>query len=351
MGAAEFSANDPVLRALQVAFDHDDPAWPTQGRVLFMGARADDAWHDRPVGELLCQQDSRPFADQLQRHGFVVGDPAPDARFDVVMLRPPRQRDERRAMFARALDHVAPDGVLLAAVANQEGARSAQSDLARLVGPLQHLSKHKCRVFWARPEAASVDADLHRAWQALDVLRPTVEGMVGRPGLFAWDRVDVASALLATHLPADLGGHVADLGAGAGYLSMQLVRRCPGVTALDLFEADARALPAARINLDNACREAGREVAWRVHWHDVMAGLPERFDHVISNPPFHQGRADLPQLGRGFIVAAARALRPGGRFWMVANRHLAYETTLREHFVSVDVRVEEGGFKVIEARQ
>jgi len=157
--------------------------------------------------------------------------------------------------------------------------------------------------------------------------------------------------LLADCLPDDLHGRVADLGAGAGFLSVALLRRCPRVTAVDLYEADARALPAARANLDTACRDAAREVAVDVLWHDVAAGLPRQYDAIISNPPFHQGHADLPQLGRAFIAAAAKALDRGGAFWMVANRHLAYEDTLREHFAHARIHVERDGFKVIEARR
>lgn len=351
MGAAEFSTVDKALLALLVPFDQGELPWPEQGRVLFMGARADSALHARPTSRLWCQQSFRPFADQLERQGLRVGEPDVGERFDVVMLLPPRQRDERRARFAHALDHVAAGGVLLAAVANHDGARSAQADMSRLAGPLRHLSKHKCRVFWTRPEEGRTDADMRRRWRELDELRPTVDGLVGRPGLFAWDRVDAASKLLAGHLPADLEGRVADLGAGAGYLSVQLVRHCPRVTAIDLFEADARALPAARVNLDNACRNHARGVAYTLHWHDVVAGVPGTFDHIVSNPPFHQGHADLPQLGRAFIGVAADALRPGGSFWLVANRHLAYESALRERFAHVRMQVERDGFKVIEAHR
>ena len=52
-------------------------------------------------------------------------------------------------------------------------------------------------------------------------------------------------ALLARHLPAGLAGLAADLGAGWGYLSAELLARCPGITALDLYEAEARALALA----------------------------------------------------------------------------------------------------------
>jgi 16S rRNA (guanine1207-N2)-methyltransferase len=86
-----------------------------------------------------------------------------------------------------------------------------------------------------------------------------------------------------------------------------------------------------------------------VHWHDVTRGLPHRYDAIVCNPPFHQGRADLPELGRAFIEAAAEALLPGGRLWLVANRHLPYEATLASRFAKVNRVAMQEGFKVIEA--
>ena len=76
---------------------------------------------------------------------------------------------------------------------------------------------------------------------------------------------------------------------------------------------------------------------------------PQHYDFIVSNPPFHQGRADQPEIGCAFIVAAAAALRPAGCLWLVANRHLPYEQVLRENFRKVRTVAEEQGFKVIEA--
>jgi 16S rRNA (guanine1207-N2)-methyltransferase len=347
MDAAELMADDAPLSALQVPFERGDLIWPHAKRVLFMGARAGNTWFARAGAKVVCQQHFKPFADTLQQHGLEVALAAPDARFDLVMALPPRQREARRAMFARALDHVAEGGVLVVAVSNRDGARSAQDDLARLAGPVTHLSKHKCRVFWTQPEPGVIDTGVRGEWRTFDALRPTLHGMISRPGLFAWDRIDPASALLAEHLPADLSGRVADLGAGTGYLAMQVARRCPKVTHITLYEADARALPAARANMEAALRRLARPPKVAVRWHDVLVGLPERFDAIVSNPPFHQGHADQPELGRGFIVAAANALRTGDRLLIVANRHLAYEATLRERFAGARVIVERDGFKVI----
>ena len=104
----------------------------------------------------------------------------------------------------------------------------------------------------------------------------------------------------------------------------------------------------ARANL----ADAGASATLDFHWHDVTAGLPQRYDFIVSNPPFHtQSRADRPDIGQRFITVAAAALKPGGRLWLVANRHLPYEQTLNDQFGEVRVAGERDGFKVIHARK
>lgn len=336
------------LDALLLPFVTGKLQLPADARVLFLRARCGTRLRDMATPGWLCQQGFKPFADALQQADLAVGEPAEGECFDAVLVLPPRQRDEARALFARAARHARPGGIVVVAAANAEGAKSAEADFARLLGPARSLSKHKCRVFWAAPEG-TLDASLLDQWSALDAPQRIEGGYLSRPGLFAWDRIDAASALLAGNLPDDLHGRVADLGAGYGYLATQVVARCPGVTAIDLYEAEARALEPARINLAEAVAASGRPVTTDVLWHDVATGLPQRYDAIVSNPPFHQGRADLPGLGRAFIAAAADALLPRGHLWLVANRHLPYEATLASRFAQVRTVVMQDGFKVIEA--
>ena len=267
--------------------------------------------------------------------------------FPLVLVLPPRQRDEARALLARALRLLAQGGRIVACMSNDEGARSGEADLERIAGPLTTLTKNKCRVFWSAPLDGPHDAALVDAWLQLDATRPIDGGrFVSRPGVFAWDRIDVASQLLAEHLPPDLAGRAADLGAGFGYLSVELLQRCAKIVALDVYEAERRALDLARLNL--AATQSPADI--RYCWHDVTAGLTDSYDVIVCNPPFHtHARADRPDIGRRFIAAAAQALRSGGRLWLVANRHLPYEQALGAGLERVRIVTQQQGFKIIEA--
>jgi 16S rRNA (guanine1207-N2)-methyltransferase len=175
-------------------------------------------------------------------------------------------------------------------------------------------------------------------WTAQD---HAVDGFVTRPGVFSADGPDHGSVMLAAALPADFKGRVGDLGAGWGYLSRAVLAR-PGVKHLDVVEAEAAALDCARRNVV--------DVRAQFHWADARTFRPEKlWTDVVMNPPFHNGREADPALGLAFIRAAQKGLAPDGVLWMVANRHLPYEPTLRELFRVVEVVAADGSFAVTRA--
>jgi len=338
---------DAALDALFLPLREGHVACPPGSEILFLGARAGAALNAWKTRSLRCVQTFKPSFNALIREGFAVAaEVNAESRYPLVLLLPARNRDLARAEFARALDHLAEGGVLIAAQANSEGARSSELDLSQLAGALTVISKHKCRVFWTRPFEARNEA-LIAQWRERDAPRAILaDRMLSRPGVFAWDRIDAASALLAEHLPTDLAGDAADLGAGWGYLSHAVLTRNPGIRRLDAYEADARALELVRHNLASFADRV--TLGW--HWADVTQGLTSRYHVIVCNPPFHTQQASArPDIGRGFIRAAADALHPGGRLWLVANRQLPYESVLGERFAERRVHAQETGFKVIEA--
>ena len=335
--------SDDVLRTLLLPFAQELLPRMDGARVLMLNARASLVLPAESRGWRL-QQDFRPQVDALAHAGLAATPELPAGEFDYVLVPAPRQRQHGRALLAQAWGRLAQGGVLVACAGNDAGGRSLQGDLEALAGAAHSLSKHRCRVSWAVREKPG-EPEVAREWLQADEPTTTASGLLTRPGVFAWDRVDAGSALLAEHLPTDLAGRGADLGSGHGYLSAQLLERNAGVRALDLYEADARALALARTNLGE--REG---VALEFHWHDVTRGLPrEDYDFIVSNPPFHAGRAEQPEIGRAFIAAASAALRPGGRLLLVANRQLPYEGELARGFAGARTLAEREGYKVIEA--
>ncbi|MDB5409911.1 MAG: Methyltransferase small domain family [Rhodospirillales bacterium] len=337
---------DPALETLFLPIVSGASPWPSGAPVLFLRARAGAPLREIQSSDLVCEQSFKPDADALTAAGLTSAAVADGETYPLVLVLPPRQREEARALLARAVRRAGTSGIVMASALNTEGARRLESDLGALASPVHSISKHKCRVFWTQPGRTAGESELCRSWEALDAPRPILDGeFLSRPGLFAWDHIDAGSALLAESLPDDLRGRGADLGAGFGFLAAAVLARCPKVKALDLYEAEARALVLAKLNLGKTEAKAALDFLW----HDVTQGLSRSYDFIVSNPPFHEGRADKTALGRQFIQAAAGALVKGGRLLLVANRHLPYEATLAACFRIVRGVADRGGYKIIEA--
>jgi 16S rRNA (guanine1207-N2)-methyltransferase len=76
---------------------------------------------------------------------------------------------------------------------------------------------------------------------------------------------------------------------------------------------------------------------------------PESLDLIVTNPPFHTGKATDYELSQRLIREAPRFLKPGGQLWLVANRFLPYPDLLDSAFGSFSRRAETGKFTVYQA--
>lgn len=346
--------SDAVIETLFKPLEDGLIDWPPLGSdfaqtAVFWRGRFGPALSRFDAQGLSFEQGFKPDHDQLLALGLSPRLSPRHKSQDLVSLNlvlPPRQRDEARALLAMAAQSTLEGGIVLAAVSNQEGAKTVEADLFALMGQGQSLSKHKCRAFWVHKTASRLNEGLLNAWLEADQPRPIEQGLMSRPGLFAWDRLDAGSRLLIEALKGlDLKGLAADLGSGYGALSHALARDHKGLLRIDLYEAEQRALEMSKLNM------AGFETPWRAYWHDVRQPLMESYDVIVSNPPFHLSRAERHDLGLGFIATAAQSLKPGGSFFMVANRHLPYEAHLKAQFKSLSLLKDDGAFKVYRAQK
>lgn len=333
---------NPALETLLLAFSGEE-GLRVPSRSLFIGAQAHPALKGWP--ELLGWQPLKPLADALDRAGFARSDELPDGKWPVVLMLPGKSRDETLLWFALAKDRLEPGGRIVAAMPNTAGASRFEKELAQAAGNITSIQKHKCRAFHAVDEG-SWNVETLNAWRSLGGFREVVgTRYLTQAGIFSSEHIDPGSLLLAEYLPKNLRGHVADLGAGWGYLSDIALERCPGIELIDLFEADSRALACAKRNLVSHQRDI------RFHWHDVTTGLPETYDAILMNPPFHTGQDTDVDLGRAFLSTAAASLKRNGRLHLVANRQLPYEPMLDSLRLAWRKMAEDGTYKVISAEK
>lgn len=305
---------------------------PTTGRILVLRPTPETDLGDLPKDRAVIVTGFRPDYEAFSAQGFAVAERA-EGEFAAAIVIMPRSKALARAMVAEAVAAVDVGGPIWVDGQKTDGVESLYKDLRGRVEMSQSFAKAHGRAFVFAAPGADAFAD----WQA-QTLTP-LPGFVTRPGVFSADGVDPGSALLAAHLPADLKGKGADLGAGWGWLSTQVLRRA-AVRELHLVEAEAEALVCARANIKDE-----RAV---FHWADATRFRPDAvLDFVVMNPPFHVTRSADPALGAGFIRAAAKMMHPAGRLCLVANRTLPYEEVLRSTFVIVSPVAISGGFKIL----
>ena len=305
-----------LSQRLSLALEGSALELPATGQIAVIGAKAGESLVCLPKDRVEVVQ--RRFPDYAYFRDAEFGVAATvHGPYAMSIIALPRAKAEALQTLAQA--SAATEGPLVIDGQKTDGIVSILKAVRRAGDVGEVISKAHGKLF------VVADRDFSD-WQAV----PTGK-IAGRfttaPGVFSADAIDPGSNELAAFIPPNLKGHVVDLGAGWGYLSDAILGH-EGVTQVDLVEADFAALEAARQNITDARAE--------FHWADALNWQAARpVDHVVTNPPFHQGRHADPSLGQAFIRSAARLLKPKGHLWLVANRHLPYEATLEDAFHTV----------------
>ena len=258
----------------------------------------------------------------------------------MTMLAPPGTL-ERRYVIALSLRAVASGGVLTVSAPKDQGGARLRKELQAFGCTVEESARRHHRIATCtRPEnLTGIDEALKEGGPQL----VAGLGLWSQPGVFSWDRIDPGSAMLLEHLPP-LSGRGADFGCGIGILSHSVLRS-QSVTAIKLVDIDRRAIAAAQHNVDDPRAQ--------FMWADIRTAKLEAkgLDFVVMNAPFHDAGTEDRSLAQHFVKRAAEMLRPGGTCWLVANRHLPYETVMKPLFKYVGLKLEADGYKIYEARK
>ncbi len=294
---------------------------------------------DMLAENLTFEQDDAEIYARLQAQGANVEPRVETGAFDRAVVILSKHSDFNKAMIGRAWQLVKDGGDILVEGAKTEGIDSLIRAI-RSIGLAPEVEpKYHGKIAWFERQHARV-GDI-QSWIDLDKPYENADGFLVRPGIFSSKSTDKGTAFLLENLNFPIKGVVADLGGGYGAISKALLAKNDEIEALDLYEISHLASECAKANV--------RDARAHIHWLEANKAAREYYNVIVSNPPFHQGRAGDPNIGMGFIDAAARSLRARGNFYMVANRHLPYENRLKARFGHVEVMAENNAYKIFKA--
>jgi 16S rRNA (guanine1207-N2)-methyltransferase len=141
------------------------------------------------------------------------------------------------------------------------------------------------------------------------------------------------------------GERVLDLGCGYGILGLAALRM--GASQVDLVDSNLIAIACVRANL----HASGASNARALPSDGLSAVQNQRYDRILSNPPFHAGKGIDYQMAQAFIEQSWQVLATGGTLSLVANRFIRYEHVLKMFFSQVSVEAETGKYRVLTGRK
>src|SRR5579863_884020 len=173
-------------------------------------------------------------------------------------------------------------------------------------------------------------------------MQDAVVDAINRVPTFAEGKLDEGTRLLIEALEVRVTDVALDLGCGAGFIGAHIARHATR-GQVTMVDASLAAVAAARRMIE----QNGLSNAQVLPGDGAQELLEQRFDLVVTNAPFHIGGIQTTAIAERFIREAAQVLRPRGRFYLVANRFLKYEPTMRECFKTVEEVAGNTRFKVL----
>jgi 16S rRNA (guanine1207-N2)-methyltransferase len=318
-----------------------------KGKILFL---------DRDIRNIRC---SLEILDRLP-NVRVAESVFPNRKgWDTVLMTIPKERRFARFLIMKSWETLKAGGQIYLAGPTRQGAKAVIKDAQRLfgnavvVGYRSHQRLARCvkneDIFphplpkeFQKPGIAP--GTNHKIWLQQPEANLVLET---NPGIFSWQKVDEGTMLLLGNLVIDPGSSVWDIGCGYGVIGLWAAIK----GAEFVFMSDVNLLA-----VDYAFRNAVQNQLESIVATSPGDGLevthkeiqPSRFDLIVSNPAFHQGRKVDKSMAGTVIANSSRYLKPGGRLILVANQFLNYDQYLDNYFNQVSKLAQTNKYHVIQ---
>ncbi|CAL4326390.1 16S rRNA (guanine(1207)-N(2))-methyltransferase RsmC [Buchnera aphidicola] len=162
------------------------------------------------------------------------------------------------------------------------------------------------------------------------------------PGVFGNKKIDEGSKLLVSTFSKNITGKILDVGCGTGFLSVSLLHRAPNVM-ITLIDNNIVALKCSEATLDI------NKLSGRVLCSDFYSNISEKFDLIISNPPFHDDLKVNFDIVKKIVCDSVKHLNFRGELRFVTNSCFNYHFLLKKMFKKYFIITRTNKYKIYQA--
>ncbi len=280
---------------------------------------------------------------------FVESTDAPPGIFELVLIKVPKTTALLEDQLLRLRAHVGRSSVIVAAGMVRNLGRSSFQSFEKILGPFTtSLARKKARLIFASVDPSLVPPpDLYPTeFTDAEVGFP----LFGYANVFSRHRLDAGARHFLQHfnqLPE--AASVIDLGCGNGVLGITYQRAYPGAQ-LCFVDESFMAIKSTRHGYLHQFSSAACNARFVVN-DGLYNFADDSVDLILCNPPFHQQHTIDEQTARAMFIESKRCLRQHGELWVVANRHLRYQVSLKHLFGQCAVVAAGPRFTLFRARK
>ena len=280
----------------------------------------------------------------------VASTDTPDGMFDLVLVKIPKTTALLHDQLAKLRRLVHAETMIVAAGMVKHIQKSAFAAFEQTIGPVHtSLAVKKARLLFAQFNTDLVVSPPPESITYHDPdLRFPLENL---PNVFSQDRLDHGARFFIAQFHKLPEAHqVIDLGCGNGVLGLCL-RKSNADVNVTFIDESYSAVASAQRNYQRLFEpsqsqntEAGFVVAGGLDDQES-----ESADLILCNPPFHQQHVVGQQMALSLFTQSKRVLRQGAELWIVANRHLNYDVSLKRLFGNCTTIATNNKFRVLKA--
>lgn len=259
-----------------------------------------------------------------------------EGTFDQVLFRITKSAQYNYSTVNRLLRAVKKKGQLFIAGGNKEGIKSVEKRLNQAGIPTTIFATGgggRILQIAACGESIIEEYETLETVYSLDGESLAVQTI---PGLFSYGKCDKGSQLLLDTLPGITGKKVLDLGCGSGILTLAAFKK--GAASVVATDIHATALAATKMNVPT-------ELCTVLPSY-IGDELDEKFDVIVTNPPFHEGQKSNFSIGEEWLRKIRNVADKRTVVYLVANNFLPYIRMGEAVFEKVERLAEANGFSV-----